>query len=393
LTLFDTEWGQLTSGFFFPRFPKPSRTIGMASIWLEILTYNFVMVGLTTIAALFVRRYRGVAAVVTAVIATILASAAVAVLIGRVALESLHLLCFGWFLHVPLVLLAAVIANWNSRRRWSIAGVSVIAVLLFIAFDAFLIEPNWLEVTTVQVQSDKVTRPWRLVLIADLQTDKLDAYERRVFDRVARARPDLVLMAGDYLQIRSEQFPRLRHELNAFLKSIDFRAPAGIYAVAGNAETRGWSQIFAGLPVTCMVNSTQCDIDELRLIGLSLRDSFDTRLRIRGDSQFQIVFGHGPDFALGEVEADLLLAGHTHGGQVQLPFLGPLITLSEVPRKWASGVTQIDSRRTLIVSRGIGMERMGAPRLRFLCRPELVIVDIQPAAKVSTRPTQRTMGR
>jgi len=63
---------------------------------------------------------------------------------------------------------------------------------------------------------------------------------------------------------------------------------------------------------------------------------------------------------------------------VQLPFIGPLMTLTAVPRAWASGVTTIAPGKTLVVSRGIGMERGHAPRLRFLCRPEVVVIDLLP---------------
>ncbi len=82
---------------------------------------------------------------------------------------------------------------------------------------------------------------------------------------------------------------------------------------------------------------------------------------------------------LGPVEADLLIAGHTHGGQVRLPLIGPLLNLSRVPRGWIAGATTLAPGRTLIVSRGIGMERANAPRLRFLCRPELVVIDLVPS--------------
>ena len=315
---------------------------------------------------------------VAAALGSVLVAAGVSYLVARVPFESMHLLCFGWFLHVPLVILAGVAAMWRTHRGWSMIGVAVILTLLAIAVDALVIEPEWLEVTTYRVESDKVTRPWRAVLIADLQTDQLSDYERRVFEAIRAAEPDLILMAGDYLQVRSEDFPRLRDEFNAYLREIDFQAPLGVYAVGGNTDTLGWQQIFDSVPVNSLVQTRSCQADELRLTGLSIIDSFDAHLRVPASSEFHIVLGHGPDFALGDVRADLLVAGHTHGGQVQLPFVGPLITLSKVPRSWASGLTHLDGGRTLIVSRGVGMERMGAPRLRFLCRPQLVIIDIQP---------------
>jgi len=93
-----------------------------------------------------------------------------------------------------------------------------------------------------------------------------------------------------------------------------------------------------------------------------------------------VALGHRPDFALGDVRADLLLAGHTHGGQVVLPFIGPPITLTAVPRSWASGRTELDGGRTLVVSRGVGMERGYAPRLRFGCPPEILVIDLVPSA-------------
>jgi predicted MPP superfamily phosphohydrolase len=353
-------------------------------IWTEILVYNFVMLGLSMIAGVIMWRRQSVVGRLCVILLSVLAAALLAVLIGSVPFESLHLLCYGWFVYVPLVILLAAILGWRTHRVWSVVALLVVAALTAVAVDAFWIEPQWLEVTTVHLRSDKVTRPWRAVLIADLQTDQVSDYERRVFEEVRRARPDLILLAGDYLQIRSEDFPNLRAKFNAYLREVGLNAPLGIYAVGGNTDTEGWQRIFSGVPVTCFEHTRRCAAGELDVIGLSMPDSFDTTLTIPDDARFQIVVGHGPDFALGDVQADLLLAGHTHGGQVQLPLVGPLITLSKVPRAWASGVTYLDSRRTLIVSRGIGMERMGAPRLRFLCRPQLVIIEIQPTPRAAS---------
>ena len=144
--------------------------------------------------------------------------------------------------------------------------------------------------------------------------------------------------------------------------------------------------LFAGTKVTTLPQTSRRLAGELMITGLSVPDSFNRQMKIPPAAErFHVVVGHAPDYALGEIEADLMVAGHTHGGQVQLPGFGPLLTLSQVPRAWASGATQLARDRLLYVSRGVGMERGTAPRLRFLCRPQLVIFDIVPA---ETEPEQ-----
>jgi hypothetical protein len=171
----------------------------------------------------------------------------------------------------------------------------------------------------------------------------------------------------------------VREQFANHLRAIGVGASLGAHAVQGNAEGPNWPELFEGLPVTVYPRSETVVRGELAITGLSFDDSFDRTLEVKPVDRFHIVFGHGPDYSLGRVEADLLVAGHTHGGQVRLPLIGPLITLSQVPRSQAAGVTVLDGGRTLVVSRGIGMERGHAPRLRFLCRPEIVVIELEPA--------------
>ena len=74
--------------------------------------------------------------------------------------------------------------------------------------------------------------------------------------------------------------------------------------------------------------------------------------------------------------AHLALAGHTHGGQVVLPFFGPPMTLSRLPRRYAGGLHDYHGL-PLHVSRGIGMERGSAPQIRFLCPPEICVIELR----------------
>ena len=66
-------------------------------------------------------------------------------------------------------------------------------------------------------------------------------------------------------------------------------------------------------------------------------------------------------------------------GLVQLPLIGPLVTFSAVSRTVAAGGVFERPGGHLVVSRGVGLERGDAPRLRFLCAPEVVVVDVLPA--------------
>ena len=204
--------------------------------------------------------------------------------------------------------------------------------ILAVACDSLLIEPGWLEVSHVRIASPKLHRRWRIVVLADLQTDHIGDYERDVLRRAVEAKPDIVLLAGDYLQAPPAQLAVLYDQLRELLRESQFDATARVFAVRGNVERDGWTEIFRGLNVTTVDATQSFTVDGLRLTCLGLNDSFDRRLTIPGDAdRFHLVLGHSPNFALGQIDADLLVAGHTHGGQVRLPLIGPVITFSWIP--------------------------------------------------------------
>jgi hypothetical protein len=292
-----------------------------------------------------------------------------------------QLVAWALFMHYPFFLLAGAYRFLPQRRRFALGCVAVAVVILLVCVDAFLIEPHWLEVSHVRLSTTNVETSLRVAVIADLQTDAPGRYERRVLERVDDEDPDLILFVGDYVDVGDpEWYGMMIERLNGMLREADLDAPFGPYAVPGNVDWPGrWQRIFAGLPVRTFERSATVDLGSFALTGLTLRDAADGNLSIDGADRFHIVVGHRPDFSLGEIDAELLVAGHTHGGQVRLPFIGPIVTLSGVPRAWASGVTEIEPGKTLVVSRGIGMERGNAPRMRFLCRPQLVILELVPA--------------
>lgn len=295
---------------------------------------------------------------------------------------SLRWLCYAIFVGGPALLLLD--ARANGRRVSLVLALGLAAVGL----DAFVIEPRWLRVTALTVTSPKLQREHRIALVADLQTDALGPYERDALAQALAWEPELVLFAGDYLQIEDDAaYEAMIPAFRALLRDAGLAGPGAprSYAVRGNMEWRpGWETLFNGTGVIATGDTTTYPAEELSITALSFSDSFGQRPPPDAPG-FQIVFGHGPDFALDAPHGDLLLAGHTHGGQVRLPGLGPLLTMSSVPRAWAWGLTQTRADQALYVSAGVGMERNRAPRLRFLCRPELVLITLSPGPAFSAR--------
>ncbi len=351
--------------------------------WL-VLLYNAVMLGVDAAAGVYLWRRRTVRAWLVATAAAGGGAVLLAVLLGVAGrgFTVVLLAAYGLFVHGSLGMLLSAWILWPARRGAATVAGAIAAVLIAVGVDGFLIEPYQLDVTRYRIVSDRVERPTRIVVVADLQTDKIGAYETDVLREVMWQKPDLILLAGDYSGEVGDAQERLWASANTFMRRIQFAAPMGVFAIRGNCDGEGWEAIVKGLPAKAVEHTQTFDLGGLWLTCLSLRDSLNTDLKVARptSAEFHVVMGHSPNFALGAVDGDLLLAGHTHGGQVRLPWIGPLLTLSKVPRAWAAGMTELTGGRRLIVSRGIGMERDRAPLVRFLCRPQLVVIDLVPGS-------------
>ncbi|MEM7676115.1 MAG: metallophosphoesterase [Myxococcota bacterium] len=357
---------------------------------MGFIAYNAIM-ALQLVAVLYIQRYSRHPAPIRSTAGFTMAALGIGALLGLNLYPSeyedhtfamMNMWSHGLFGHLPVLLIGQA---WLLRRRKRTFAAGLFAALAManvaLAVDMFLVEPHDLQVRQVTVKSSKLTRRYRIAIVADLQTDKPGEYERSALIRAMEQSPDFILMPGDYVQgIDLPQQAAAERALNAIMRDIQFAAPLGVHAVQGNVDSGGdWPAIFRGVNVSTYVPTTTVAVGkDIQLTALSFDDSFDTQLVVPASDRFHIAVGHGPDFALGKVEADLLVAGHTHGGQVQLPGIGPLVTFSRIPNQWADGVTELSGGRTLVVSRGVGMERDYAPRIRFFCRPEIVVVDLVP---------------
>lgn len=297
---------------------------------------------------------------------------------------------------MPLAGLALllVLARGRSATRWALAIALASLVPAPIAWHSTFVAPWQLETvrTEVPIAPERaLARPITVAVLADLQTVRVTEHEREAVRRAMAARPDLILVPGDLVQVGTHRLPEIEDDFRALLAPL--AAPLGVWFVQGNCETKEDARrLLAGTPVRFLDNEVvECEHDGVlvRICGVDLAfDSPRAKAALRaieetpGD-ELRIVVAHRPDvvFALApDTRVDLVVAGHTHGGQVRLPLVGPPIVLSRVPRAvGAGGLHALDGRR-VYVSRGIGWEHGNAPRVRFLCPPEVSVLTLRPGS-------------
>jgi predicted MPP superfamily phosphohydrolase len=203
--------------------------------------------------------------------------------------------------------------------------------------------------------------------------------ERRVVDIVRAERPDLILMTGDYMNQQGAQAGFVE-----FLAALE----APVYGVAGN-----WDGKF---PVAELFENGKAKLlrddyesvagGDILLVGLDYVQHRSARELVAGASpaSYKILMHHSPDAvdSLGGAPFDLFLCGHTHGGQVRLPFYGAVLTMTQQGKRFEMGRYFIAPPATgnpagtgMYVNRGIGCSGAG-PRVRFLCRPEVAVIEL-----------------
>lgn len=244
----------------------------------------------------------------------------------------------------------------------------------------YAVEPFWPEVTHVRLKSPKLHGgevPLRLVHLSDLHCDAEPRLEERLPDLVAQEKPDAIIFSGDSLN-SAAGLPIFKRCLTRLA------AIAPTFAVRGNWDTHFWAglDLFGGtgakelgaVPIPVRAHG-----HEVWLTGAAADDTLGVSLALQAQPPggYGIFVHHYPDMIEEAARrgVDLFCAGHTHGGQVALPFYGALITMSRFGKRFEGGLYRVE-RTWLYVNRGIGMEGGHAPRVRFCARPEITVIEL-----------------
>lgn len=269
------------------------------------------------------------------------------------------------------------------------------------------IEPRWIKLVRMKVKLPNLSRALHSFTIVHLSDFHLGPYTgvEEVRHSVSLANAlggDLIALSGDFIYRSARYAEACAKELAAL------RARHGVYAVLGNHDV--WidpgavAESLRRAGIHILRNERQAiEVGSARLWLIGIEDvgvtgftapglissvshsdfraiwkgTHDALLRALEDippAETRLLLVHNPDFVeMIEEGIDLVLAGHTHGGQVRLPLVGAPVVPSCYGQKYATGLVRAGGT-PVYINRGIGV--IGPP-VRFLCRPEITLISLE----------------
>ena len=287
--------------------------------------------------------------------------------------------------------------NYNPLRRKHFmrslaigSGASVLSAL-----ESLALEPEWIEVVEVDLPMANLPQVLvgkRVVQISDIHCSRVVkvAYLQRCVSRINGLRPDVVVMTGDYVT-----YHNLRRYTKKFLKVMGgIRSKNGVYACLGNHDyglirgvravqprlVRDLVEGMGELGIRVLRNEgCAVSIDGQRIWVVGLGDlwsgDFDAEGAFLGVPLEEpiIALSHNPDTveSLQGLGVNIVMSGHTHGGQVRVAKMRPPILTMIKNKEYHSGMFEVGDTK-LYVNRGLG--RLG--RIRYNCRPEITVFTL-----------------
>lgn len=280
--------------------------------------------------------------------------------------------------------------GYQSRRKRSAVKRAAVAILLLgiiTLAGMYHVATSAPVVRSTAVNVEGLAAPVRLILLSDIHVagpDMPPSRLKRIVAQINALRPDVIVIAGDFISDKRIATRRYSAE-EAIAPLIGLRARLGIVAVLGNHDH--WRDAAA---ISVQLKRARIHIlenDAARIGPLTIGGVDDpfthhddlarTIQRMRSLPPSRILVSHSPDI-FPKVPADvaLTLAGHTHCGQIRLPLMGALSTMSAYGERYACG--RLDEKgRTLITSAGLGTSLIP---LRLGAAPDVWLVNLQPQA-------------
>lgn len=264
----------------------------------------------------------------------------------------------------------------------------LLLVAVLIAADVYF-ETHFPKVETVTLQSDKLQpgQSLKILQISDVHSKVFGNNNEDFLQMIRDQNADIIALTGDLLD---DSAPDIR-PMWQFAEELKKINPQ-VYYISGNHEWRRHDRemFWAGLEERgiLMLNNanTQIQKDDLvwNLVGVddpsTWHDDVETAFQgVDSQKNYTVLLAHAPDliFRNKDLPADLMLSGHTHGGQIRLPFVGAIAVPGQrLFPAYDKGIFELENSTTLYLDSGVGTSIWP---IRFLNRSQITLITIKGA--------------
>ena len=257
----------------------------------------------------------------------------------------------------------------------------ILTIIFLICFLYAFLEKYWLQVKKYQININKTNYIGKkIIFLSDFHHSPIVKinYIKKVVNTVNNLKPDIIILGGDYVSNHKKYIQPLFNELKLL------RANLGVYGVIGNHDINVSKKQILQAMKEANINSLDNlfyriynNKESIVLCGvkdfLYDKPSIEEMLKNVDYDDFVILVCHNPDYLeeIKDKKIDLMLSGHTHGGQVTMFGLYAPYIPSNFKQKYRTGL-KINNNIKLIISNGVGC--VGLP-IRFFSRPQIVEIE------------------
>lgn len=273
--------------------------------------------------------------------------------------------------------------------KWFAATFGVVSLLLIVLLAyAYFIEPSRLVINKIELRVPHWNREldgFKIVAVSDIHGGSNNVSEKRLrylTEQVNAQNADIVVLLGDFISQQSGKRGDLKMPVETVAENIrEMRAKYGVFAVIGNHDwwfdEKRCRAALENAGIKVLENETfSFPVNNQTVTILGIED-FWKRRKVPTDALTKsapeniIAITHNPDsFDQTPDVISLVLAGHTHGGQVDIPFYGAPVLVAQ--RKYYAGHV-VENGRHLFVTTGFGTT---GPPIRFRVPPEIAVLEI-----------------
>ncbi|SKC38424.1 metallophosphoesterase [Maledivibacter halophilus] len=246
-------------------------------------------------------------------------------------------------------------------------------------------EIKTIDIDKISVKTKKIpqNKEFKIVHISDLHNKKLPNNSINLLDDIMKLNPNIIALTGDIIDAKTRDFDNIYNFLDNLIK-----INKNIYYVSGNHEWKNPKnqQFIKGLKnrKVKIINNTnriiKCKDFSINICGIddpyTNHENIDKAFNSIDNNNFTLLLSHSPDiiFKPYNLNCDLIICGHTHGGQIRFPFLGAIIAPGQgfFP-KYDKGIFELERNLLLYINSGLGTSRMP---IRFLNKSQISFITL-----------------